>query len=94
MTRIRIEQLVWDNWNIKHIKKHNVSVSETEEGIINVTAHKQGYNKRIMLIGRSGKRILAILVKAKLGQYYIVTARDAGKKERKLLYEKEKRQNT
>ena len=28
---IKIEELVWDNWNIEHIGKHGVKVIEAEE---------------------------------------------------------------
>jgi len=90
MSKIRIVQLVWDKWNAEHIKKHNVAKSEIEEAISNVNAHRQGHSGRIVLIGRSGTRILAmVLRKIKPDQYYIVTARDADKNERRLLYEKE-----
>lgn len=91
MTRIKIEQLLWDEFNLNHVVKHNVTKGEIEEAIQKINAHREGYLKRIFLIGRSGKRILSVLVKPKENKkYYIVTARDADKKERKLLYENEK----
>lgn len=31
MTRIIIKQLVWDRYNLEHIKKHNVSQEEAEK---------------------------------------------------------------
>lgn len=95
MTRIRLEQFVWDDWNVEHIKKHSVVRIEVEDAISNIGAHRQGYNGRVILIGRSGTRILAVLVKKeKAGEYYVITARDADKKERMLLYEKEGRKNS
>lgn len=93
MTEIKIEQLVWDEWNVKHIKKHNVTQKEIEEAVTSVITHKKGYSERILLIGRTGTRIVSVVVKKeRTGYYYIVTARDADKKERRLVYEKEKRQ--
>jgi len=90
MTKIRIKYLIWDEFNLEHIKKHNVSVLEIEEAIGNTKAHKYVKNGRFLLIGRTGSRILSvILAKEKEGKYYIVTARDAAKKERKNLYDKE-----
>jgi uncharacterized DUF497 family protein len=90
MTRIKITQLIWDEINSEHIKKHNVTVVEAEEAIQNINAHREGRSRRIFLIGRSGKRILAILVKPKEDKkYYVITARDADKKERRLIYENE-----
>lgn len=95
MTKIKIDQLIWDQWNLEHIKKHNVLQQEVEEVIERVQAHRKGYSGRIFLIGRAGTRILAVLLeKEKDGKYYIVTARDADRKERKLLYAEENKKNS
>ncbi len=97
MTKIKIDQLIWDEWNIKHIRKHSISQQEVEEAIINVVAHRKGYRRRIILIGRSKTRILSVIaVKEHSSKYYVITARDADKKERKLIYkyEKENKQNS
>lgn len=92
MTKIRVKKLVWTEWNVNHIKKHNVSVSEVEISIINFAAHKHGYKGRYILIGRSGKRIISTIVRReKPNTYLVITARDADKKERKIVYEKENR---
>lgn len=95
MTKIKINQLIWDEWNLEHIKKHNVKKQEIENAIRDIKAHREGYSGRMILIGRSGKRILSMItVKEKLNKYYIVTTRDADKKERKLIYDQENKQNT
>ena len=97
MTRIKIKKLIWAAWNIKHIKeKHHLTVEEAEIAAKNLVAHKRGYNGRYIVIGRSGKRIVAVIVvREKTGQYFAVTARDANKDERRRIYEKEKnRQNS
>lgn len=91
MTRIVIKKLIWDEWNREHIKKHNVSVDEAEEAVNNLIAHKKGKKGRFIAIGRSGTRIISVLVGRKeTGVYYVATARDSDKKERRLVYEKEK----
>ena len=91
MTGIIIEKLVWDEWNIEHIKKHKDSVVEVEESIFHLIAHKHSYKGRYILIGRSGKRLISIIVKRQaVKTYYVVTARDADRKERNIVYEKEK----
>lgn len=97
MTRIKVKKLVWADWNIKHVKeKHNLTVEEAETAAKNLVAHKKGYKGRYIVIGRSGKRIVAVIVvREKIGQYFAVTARDANKEERERIYEKEKnRQNS
>jgi uncharacterized DUF497 family protein len=92
MTKIKIDQLIWDEFNSKHIKKHNVTKEEVQEAIQKVNAHRKGYAERIVIIGRAGKRILAILISPEGDKkYYVVTARDADKKERRLLYDNEKK---
>ncbi len=91
MTRIQLENLIWDLWNIKHIRKHNVLQKEVEEAVTNIIAHRMGYSGRIILIGRSRKRLVSVIISPKgVKTYYLVTARDADKKERQLVYEKEK----
>lgn len=90
MTEIGLSQLIWDQWNIEHIKKHAVRVKEVEEAITNLVAHRLGYGGKIILVGRSGKRLIAMIMAQEEGNtYYLVTARDADRKERRLVYEKE-----
>lgn len=91
MTRIKLENLIWDLWNVEHIKKHNISQKEVEDAITNIITNRMGYEGRIILTGRSGKRLISVVVFPKQAKtYYIIAARDADKKERKLVYEKEK----
>ncbi|MCL5431919.1 MAG: hypothetical protein M1484_02340 [Patescibacteria group bacterium] len=92
MTRIKIKKLTWRNWTKEHIKKHRVSVAEAEEAAKNLIAHKRGYAGRYIAMGRSGTRIIAVIVnREKTGHYFVVTARDASREERMKVYEKEKK---
>ena len=91
MTRIKIRELIWDEYNVEHIKKHNVIVSEAEEAVKNFIAHKAGKKGRYIAIGRSGTRLISLIVRrVNTGVYYLVSARDSSKKERREIYEKEK----
>ena len=91
MTRIVIKELVWDAYNIEHIKKHNVTVQEVEIVAQNLIAHEKAKEGRYSVFGRVGSRLLTIIVRRERnGVYYLVTARDSAKKERKNVYEKEK----
>lgn len=95
MTRIVVKRLIWDKYNIEHIKKHKVTVEEVEEISRSTVAHKKAKQGRYLIIGRAGTRILSVVINRKgLGIYYPVTARDADKDERRILYEKEKKQIT
>lgn len=95
MTRIRVRSLIWSVWTVEHIKKHGLTQDEVREAISKFLAHKQGYKRRYVVIGRSGKRIVSVIVKREsLGVYRVITARDADAKERRLLYEKEYKKNS
>lgn len=92
MTRIVVKSLIWDEWNMVHIQKHSVTQVEIIETVGRLAYHRITYNNRYLLVGRSGNRIITVIVRReKETEYYIVTARDANKKERRRLYEKEKK---
>lgn len=92
MTRITVKTLIWDDSNVQHIQKHRITPSEVLTAVERFKYHKHTYNKRYMIVGRSGQRILSVVIKRKASStYYVVTARDADKKERRRLYEKEKK---
>lgn len=93
MTRIVIKKLVWDKYNIEHIKKHGVVQDEVEEIAKGIITHKKVKLGRYSIFGRVGSRILTVIINRKeTGVYYPITARDAAKKERRKIYEKEKKQ--
>ena len=92
MTRIVIREIIWDSWNVIHIDRHKVSQQEALEAGKNIVYHKVTYNGRYLVIGRSGNRLIAlVVVRKKTGTYYLITARDASKPERRKVYEKEKK---
>lgn len=86
MIKIKVEVLVWDNQNAVHIQRHSVTKAEVEVAILNFVYHEQARSGRYLLVGRSGRRILSVILDRKSAKtYYVVTARDASKKERKKL---------
>lgn len=90
MTRIIVKYLVFDKRNLEHIKKHNVTRDEIEKVGKNFIYHRKTHTRRYLAVGRIELRIITIVVKrVATGEYYPITARDASKKERKYLYEKE-----
>ena len=89
MTRIIIREFIWDEVNLEHIKQHNVSQNEVEQAKV-IIYHRCTYGGKYLMTGKSGNRLLTIIIRRKaVGKYYVVTARDASKKERKKIYEKE-----
>lgn len=92
MTKIIVKELIWDEWNVKHIKKHDVEVAEAEVAGYHFVYHRVTYDGRYLAIGRSGLRILTLVLKRlSTGKYYPISVRDSSKKEREGLYEKEKK---
>lgn len=92
MTRIVIKKIIWDEWNTQHIQNHNVLIEEVESVAQKFITHKKAKKGRYALFGRVGARMITIIVRREsLGVYYPVTARDSAKKERRHVYEKEKK---
>lgn len=84
MVKVRVNQLIWDDWNINHIKKHSVKPNEVEKTLKSKIKTLKSYKERLLVLGRCGKRLLTIvLAKEKNNKYYVVTARDMSKKERR-----------
>lgn len=93
MTKIKIEKLIWDNFNLNHLSKHGVIKLDIEESIKNVIYHEHSYLDRYIVIVKNDEKILSLIVSRKGPKtYYIVSARNASRKERKKqkLYESHK----
>ena len=85
-----IEELIWDDQNIEHIKKHSVNKIEIEEVCLKPICSFGSYGKRLIILGKTkNNRLLTLVLAPKdKGVYYLVTARDTSRKERKLINEK------
>lgn len=91
MAKIVVRVLVFDRVNREHIKKHKVTEKEIDAVGKKFLYHRKAHSGRYLAVGRVGPRVLTIVIRrVSTGKYYLVTARDASKKERKDLYEKEK----
>lgn len=82
-----IKRIVWDEWNISHIMRHDVTNLEVEKALkdTNVVFYAT-YNGRILALGKpSDTRMLCIILNEDSpGIFYVITARDMSKKERNL----------
>jgi uncharacterized DUF497 family protein len=85
-----IEELIWDEWNVEHIRKHDVSITEVEETCGLIIKTYKSYQGRLIILGKTkNNRLLTIvLMKKDKKSYYVVTARDMSQKERRLIDEK------
>lgn len=95
MTKIIIRELVFDEYNREHIKKHNVTEIEIVEAGKRLIYHRKTYKGRYLAIGRTDVRLITLIIQREgTGRYFLITARDTSKKERRDVYEKEKKQNS
>lgn len=96
MRTIKIGGLIWDLWNVKHVARRNVAPAEVEAALRDGKRKiLETYGERLVILGGSGKRLLAVVLAPKGGQkYYVVTARDMSKKERRFYHDEKKVKNS
>lgn len=80
-----IKRLIWDEWNIAHIAKHNVEQEEVEEVCNSRNLFTKGKGGSYKMTGQTdNRRYLAIILSPRAGGYfYPITARDADNKEKR-----------
>jgi uncharacterized DUF497 family protein len=82
-----IASLAWDDWNLVHITKHEVSPEEVEDVVFGAAVVFPSYKNRHKLVGltRSG-RVLSVVIGQVPGEphvYHVFSARPASRKERR-----------
>lgn len=89
ITKLKAKDIVWNKRNREHIKKHDLTIQEVSEVFYDeLRVSFMGKYSRPGLVGKSGKRMLILFLVETGKKYYLVTARDAAKKERQVYYEK------
>ena len=81
-----VRRLVWDAWNVPHIARHQVTSNEVEELRQGKFLTVPTYGGRLRIIGvtKVNRMIAAILHPLGKATFYVVTARPASRKERRL----------
>lgn len=76
---IKIDKLIWEEWNINHIARHEVVPSEVEEALHNKFIVRPTYRDRLLLIGetKNGRLISTVVHEDEKDIYYVITSRDA-----------------
>jgi uncharacterized DUF497 family protein len=84
-----VPKLIWDDWNKRHFRKHNLRVKEVDETYSHELGRSKSYLARLVIYGKTNKgKLLAIVVsQTEHSNLYVVTARIMSKKERRLYYE-------
>jgi uncharacterized protein len=85
---LTIRRLLWDDWNVNHIARHDVRPEKVEEVCQGDFIVLVGKKDRVIVIGPSTTgRMLAVILDLEpkeLDVYYPVTARPAARKERRI----------
>jgi hypothetical protein len=78
---IEVEKLTWDEQNIAHIARHEVTKDEVEQFCYSDAHPEEGYLGRIRLVGatNAGRMLAFVLARKGDGVYYVVTARPASR---------------
>ncbi|HSW47847.1 MAG TPA: hypothetical protein VLG67_02090 [Candidatus Saccharimonadales bacterium] len=81
---IKVNELIWDDWNREHLAKHKITQDEVEEVCLSGKYKaEKSYRNRIQLIGKTKKgKLLAIALSPEdrnlkyygQGIYYVITA--------------------
>ncbi len=87
--KLTISRIIWDEWNVAHIAKHQVIPNEVEEVLHSKFIIEPTYRERLSIIGPTKlNRMLTIVVhEDQKDVYYVITARDAEEKELQAYYE-------
>lgn len=84
-----LDALDWDHWNLDHITKHEVTVSEILEALDNIVEGNATYKGRYQVMGTTDRgRVLSIIIGRNPQHptiWYVFSARPASRKERKHL---------
>lgn len=84
---VSVRRLIWDDWNVLHIARHQVLPEEAREVCEGDPIFRGSYAGRILAIGptRAGRMLTVALDPEPEGEgvFYPVTARPASRKERR-----------
>ena len=76
----------WDDENVAHIARHDVSSSEVEEMLLSNPVIRRGPDGRYLAYGRTenDRMLFAVYVRRPRGRVRVLTARDMIERERRL----------
>jgi len=92
--KLVIKSLIWDDWNVAHIARHDVLPNEVEEVCTGNRIEREAYRQRIFLVGTTKTgRILTVILEPReeQGFYRPITAYDSSKRSIKAYREENKR---
>lgn len=81
---IKISNFHWDESNVSHIARHNITPDEVEEAFLDAI-HRKGREGRLLSYGKTdaGRYIFIVAVLSGGSVLRVITARDMTKSERR-----------
>jgi uncharacterized DUF497 family protein len=84
---VRIDRVLWSTRNIAHIARHDITPEEVEDVLLSppLDARRGERDSTYLVFGRSrvGRRLLVVIAPRPGNSWYVVTARDVDKAERR-----------
>ena len=82
---MRIIDFEWDEWNVAHIREHDVEPYEVEEVFANRPFLRKAKDGKYMAYGQcdSGRYLTIVFAYRGQGRAYPITARDSNRKEKR-----------
>lgn len=78
---LRLDELVWDEWNEEHIARHGVDPEEVEQAVFDPSAmflRTRGEDPRYLVLGLTdaGRYLFVVVESMGRARGYAITARD------------------
>ena len=84
---MRIDRVLWSTRNIAHIARHDITPEEVEDVLLSppLDARRGERDSTYLVFGRSrdGRRLLVVIAPRPDNSWYVVTAHDVDKAERR-----------
>jgi hypothetical protein len=80
-----IRKLIFDEWNLHHIARHNIERDEVVEACFPTRLLRRGKGNSQLVYGQTdaGRFIIVVVAPRGQGAYYVITARDMVQSERR-----------
>jgi uncharacterized protein len=84
---VRVDHVVWSAANVAHIARHGISPEEVEDVLFTppLDARRGERDNTYLVLGRTsaGRRLLVVIAPRPRNSWYVVTARDVERTERR-----------
>lgn len=84
---MRVEHVIWSAANVAHVGKHGISPEEVEDVLFTppLNARRGEREGAYLVLGRTraGRRLLVVIALRPRNSWYVVTARDVDRAERR-----------